>query len=191
MKTDDDWLATLAGRPPAGADPEVVQEARRLREAMVEDLARRAGADRAAEGRLVARLRREGRLPAHPWWPGPLPLALAASLVLGLMMVRMMMPPGVAPTPAPETPGFKEIALPQRLTAPNPAARAQALAAGLRRFGLGVTERGEGAGWTLEAQVAPPGPAGLAAWLASQGLYLPADGDLLVMVTPLGPPGRD
>ena len=42
--------------------------------------------------------------------------------------------------------------------------------------------------WSVELQVPTPAPAGLAAWLESQGLHLPPEGELLVEVTSPTPP---
>lgn len=143
-KDDQDWTETLAGTPPAGADPRTVKEAEAVRRAMLEERSRETPPPFDAEAglqRLLFRLRREemGQDARARFRHFPA-IALAATVVLAVGMLLLL--PKPEETVQPVTRGFHGA---QILLADNPEAARDSLVRGLKALGIEprVTSRGE------------------------------------------------
>jgi len=174
---DRDWLATLAGKPAAGADPATVNEAAAVRRALQAAREREQAPDMDVDGglqRLLFRLRRDGLGGGRPAWVYP-SLALAATVVIAAGIV-LLQPAVIDDEPvyrgAPGTPPV--------LVVENPAQRGEALVAELASLGVTARITQFGANVTLEAEwPAQTGPAHTA-FLQRNGLQPPAGGRLVI-----------
>lgn len=150
-RDDQDWMDTLAGKTPAGADPLTVKEAKVVRQAMHEQREREAAPEFDVESgleRLLFRLRKE-RLDEtrRPSTRRYAVFALAATIVLAAGLLLLLPKSGDE-----ERPVFRGAAGPQILFADDPAKARDGLMRELEALGLAprVTQQ-EGAA-LVEAQ---------------------------------------
>jgi hypothetical protein len=141
-KDDQDWTDTLAGKPPADADPLTVKEAKAVRQAMLERRERETPPEFDAESglqRLLFRLRQERlegpRAPAARRYAA---FALAATVVLVAGLLLFL------PKPGDDEPVYRGIERPQNLLADDPVKASDALKRDLEGLGLKpkITQRG-------------------------------------------------
>jgi len=142
-KDDQDWTDTLAGKPPAGADPLTVKEAKAVRQAMLERREREALSGFDSESglqRLLFRLRQERlegqRSPAARRYAA-FALAATVMLVAGLLLFL--------PKPESDEPVYRGVERPQTLLADDPAKASDALKRDLEALGFKpkITQRGD------------------------------------------------
>src|SRR5258705_10285013 len=124
-KDDQDWTDTLAGKPPADADPLTVKEAKAVRQAILERREREALSEFDSESglqRLLFRLRQERlegqRVPAARRYAA---FALAATVVLAVGLLIFL------PKPGDDEPVYRGVERPQTLLADDPVKASDAL----------------------------------------------------------------
>lgn len=177
---DRDWIEALRGSPPAGTEPHTLEEAARIRAAML----RQQGAEGEPEaglGALLFRLRREGLLDApektisrRTWY------ALAAGLVVTAIALPLTI--GLLRDAAPPDEPLLTRALPppaRILHAENPAEAAHELAVALNAIGARAEAVGDGPHPRLRIEVPAEHRAAVADILARAGLALPPPGQPL------------
>lgn len=180
---DAHWFAALTGHDVPEAQPETLQDAQRLRQAILAEAATPAAAeaDQVGLDALLGRLHTAGLLtPQRRWWRRPQAWSTLAAAALVLCAL-----PWLWSAFGPEPPSvIKHVQLPQLLYAPDPLQHAQALQAALGHAGVTARHQAQGPGQFLSATLPQPLSEAVRAVLTQYNLAAPADGQLLVTIQP-------
>lgn len=185
---DENWTRALTGRPPDGADPATLAEAKALREAILKVKPADPAADSDVESglqRLLFRLRQEGLAQRRTAMRPQAWMALAASALLAVGVATMMhegLETAVQPLPQESPMRSRSLERPQIVFTENVAQAAAALKRDLESLGLTPTvTEGEDA---VRIETAWPADAGERhrALLERHYLPLPESGTLRVEV---------
>jgi hypothetical protein len=181
---DEHWFAILTGHEAPEAHPDTVQDAERLRQAILAEAASTpaAEADQVGLDALLGRLRTEGLLTSPlPWWRRPQRWSTLAAAALVLCALPWLWHVLIPPEP---TSVIKHVQMPQLLYAPRPVEYTQALQAALRAHGVTARHKAQGPGQLLTASLPQPLPEAVQAVLTHYGLTVPTDDKLVVTIQP-------